>query len=152
MRELNPVMRRKIAAVLADLTGHNYRPRIQCAWRSPADQLAAYRNGYSKLRWGFHNATAGGEPDALAADILDDDRPLEETRWFMVWLARSARAHGLKTGLLWGVPAKMQAAIYAAIDDPIQSRVAAIRPGWDPLHCEPAGLSVASAKAGERPV
>ena len=50
-----------------------YRPRVQTAWRSVADQLDAYKRGTTRVQFGFHNMTgATGAKEALAADIWDD--------------------------------------------------------------------------------
>jgi hypothetical protein len=116
-------MRAKFRAVLADLEGHGYRPRIQCAWRSVRDQRAAYDAGHSQVKWGFHCATnANGSAGALAIDVLDDDHPLEPPAAFLAALHSSAAAHGL--------------------DCPIS---------WDPTHVEVTGMSITEAKRGYRP-
>lgn len=121
--ELHPVVRRKVAAIVSDLEGHGWRPRIQCAWRSPADQLAAFQGGYSKVKFGFHNVTAGnGTHEALAADILDDDHPLEEPAPFLAHLRSSARAHGMEAPF-----------------------------SWDACHVQICGITIAQARRGLRP-
>jgi hypothetical protein len=48
--ELYPTFRKRLAAVIADLESRGLRPRIQDAWRSPADQLIAFNTGHSKIR------------------------------------------------------------------------------------------------------
>ncbi|HXQ32542.1 MAG TPA: hypothetical protein VN843_00835, partial [Anaerolineales bacterium] len=74
LQELYPGFRARIEAVLKEIERSGYRPRVQAAWRSPAEQLEAYRRGTSKVQYGFHNVTgAGGEKESLAADIWDDD-------------------------------------------------------------------------------
>ena len=148
--ELYTVMRARVAAIIHDLEQEGYRPRIQAAYRSPADQLAAYRSGHSKLRWGFHNATAAdGTPEALAVDLLDDDRPLEPTRAYMLALARLAAVHRCQTGIAWGLPKSLRIGLQTAINthDTSWSKY-----GWDSLHVQPSDITVAAALAGARPL
>jgi hypothetical protein len=150
LQELYPTFGARLARVIVRLERAGLRPRIQDAWRSPADQLAAYKAGNSKLTFGFHNVTgAGGKPEALAADVLDDDFPLNSRKSYLLRLAAAAEAEGLVTGIRWGVPraliGRIDAAIAAGDFD------ADIKLGWDPTHVEPRGLSVAEAKAGKRP-
>jgi len=149
LTQLYPTFRRKVAATLTDLEGKGYRPRIQCAWRSPADQLAAYKSGHSKLKFGFHNVTKAGHPEALAADILDDDHPVNATTPFLLVLAASAQAHGCTTGIRWGLPQAMR----TAIDKSIAAKRwdAPVKVGWDPNHVEVIGLTPTQAKSGKRP-
>ena len=150
MLDLHPAMRTRVAAIIHDLEQEGYRPRIQAAYRSPADQLAAYRSGHSKLRWGFHNATAAdGTPEALAVDLLDDDRPLEPTRAYMLALARLAAVQRCQTGIAWGLPKSLRLGLQRAIDthDTSWSKY-----GWDSLHLEPSDVTVAAARAGARPL
>ncbi|MEO8035130.1 MAG: hypothetical protein ABI837_11915 [Acidobacteriota bacterium] len=114
--ELYVVVRRRIVLVLRDLETVGLHPRIQEAWRSPADQLRAYETGHSKLKFGFHNVTgATGKPEALAADILDDDNPLNPRPSYLLQLAATAERHGMATGIRWGLPAAFAGAIDAAI-------------------------------------
>src|SRR5262245_51777863 len=101
LAEIYSPVRSKFAAVIADLEGHGFRPRIQEAWRSPADQLVAFNSGHSKLKFGLHNATgSSGSKEALAIDIVDDDQPLQESRKFTLMTSASARSHGLDSGIL----------------------------------------------------
>ena len=104
VHELHPAIRAKMEAVLRELESYGYRPRIQEAWRSPADQLAAYRAGTSKIKYGFHNATASdGTKEALAADVWDDDRPFNAKTHFMLHLLAAAEKNGLTTGIRWSL-------------------------------------------------
>jgi hypothetical protein len=57
VHELHPAVRPRMEAVIRDLESYGYRPRIQEALRSPKDQLAAYNEGTSKIKYGFHNMT-----------------------------------------------------------------------------------------------
>ena len=79
--ELYLTFRALLEQVIVALESKEIRPRIQDAWRSPADREKAFRSGYSKLLFGFHNVTASdGTPAALAVDLLDDDSPLSPSK------------------------------------------------------------------------
>ncbi len=127
-----------------------YRPRLQTAWRSPADQLDAYKRGTSKVQFGFHNITSSnGTKESLAADIWDDDR-LEQVKVdFMLHLAAAAEARGLITGIRWDLADEDAVLIDIALQN--QNWGAKIRVGWDPLHVEPVGITIQEAKDGKRP-
>jgi len=149
--QLHSFMRPKIAAIVEDLEGHGYRPRIHDAWRSPADQKKAWLAGNSKLLWGFHNATAAdGTPEALALDLLDDDRPFSPDQRYLMMLAASAQVHDLVTGIGWGLGARLRDGLEAAILRRDWS--ANVKLGWDPCHVQITGISVAQARKGARPV
>ncbi len=150
LKQLHPWLRPKIAAVLEDLEGHGYRPRIQDAWRSPADQRKAWESGHSKLLWGFHNATAqDGTPEALACDVLDDDVPFSPSQRYLMMLAASAQVHDLVTGIGWGLGARLRDGLEAAILRRDWS--ADVKIGWDPCHVQVGGIRVAEARKGARP-
>jgi hypothetical protein len=148
--ELFPTFATRMRAVIADMEARGHRPRIQDAWRSPEDQRKAFEAGHSKLLFGFHNVTAAdGSPEALAVDLLDDDRPTNPGRAYLLKLAAAAERRQLVTGIRWGLPA----ALRAAIDDAIAAEDwnAPVKLGWDPTHVEPTGITVAQARAGARP-
>ena len=82
-----------MASVIEALEGQNIRPRIQQAWRSPAEQLEAFNSGHSKLKFGYHNATGkNGEKEALAVDLLDDDAPLNPSVRYLLAVFRADAA------------------------------------------------------------
>lgn len=148
--ELYPTFRARLEQVIVALESKEIRPRIQDAWRSPADQEKAFRSGHSKLLFGFHNVTASdGTPEALAVDLLDDDSPLSPSKNYLLQLAAAAEAAGLITGIRWGVPQKLIGGIDAAIAS--QDWDANVKVGWDPTHVQPTDVTVAQAKAGKRP-
>jgi len=152
LAELNAWIRPKVGAIVADLEGHGWRPRVQDAWRSPAAQAEAYSLGHSKLLWGFHNALRpDGRPGALAVDIVDDNAPYAEDRRFLLMLAASARAHGLETGIRFGLTVRQIAAVMKAVDERRWTFAGPI--GWDSWHVQPrpVTLTVAQARAGKRP-
>src|SRR3990172_9869142 len=100
-----PVFRERLRPTLADLEAIGFRPRIQDAWRSPEAQAQAFTAGRSKLRFGLHNCTgSGGEKEALAADVLDDEFPVNPRAEFLVALARAAGPPGPPTLLSRGAP------------------------------------------------
>ena len=149
-RELFPTFARRIAAVIASLEALGVRPRIQDAWRSPEDQRKAFEAGHSKLLFGFHNVTgSGGRPEGLAVDLLDDDHPLNPGRPYLLKLAAAAERQKLVTGIRWGLPKALRAAIDEAIA--AERWDEAVKIGWDPCHVEPTGITVAEARAGLRP-
>lgn len=150
LQELYPTFRTRIEAVLKEMQGSGYRPRIQEAWRSQADQLDAYRRGASKVQFGFHNVTGvTGMNESLAADILDDDRPTTVKVHFMLHLAAAAEAQGLTTGIRWDLKDEDSVLIDIALQN--KNWDAKVRVGWDPLHVEPVGITIQEAKAGRRP-
>lgn len=150
LAELHPRFARRVAAVIAELEDEGWRPRIQEAWRSPQAQLAAYRAGHSPLRYGFHNVTGpDGRPEALAVDMLDDDAPLSPGKPFLLRLAAAAEAAGLTTGIRWGLTHTLARAVDEAIAT--HQWQAPVKIGWDPAHLQAQGLTVAQARAGQRP-
>ena len=150
VHELHPAIRASMEAVLRELESYGYRPRIQEAWRSPQDQLAAYRAGTSKIKYGFHNATAeDGTKEALAADIWDDDRPFTAKTHFMLHLLAAAEKNGLTTGIRWSLSYNRIKLIEDAIAKEDWKRPVWV--GWDPLHVEVTGLTVQDVEAGKRP-
>lgn len=148
--ELWPSFGQKIAAVIATLEAQGLRPRIQDAWRSPADQLNAFNSGHSKLKYGFHNVTgAAGKKEALAVDLLDDDNPLNSGSKYLLHVAAAAESHGLTTGIRWGVELNLVEGIDNAIAH--QNWTAPVKVGWDPTHIQPVGITPKQAEEGQRP-
>lgn len=150
LKELFPTFAARVKRVIEDLEAAGGRPRIQDAYRSPEDQLKAFTSGNSKLKFGFHNVTGpAGEKESLAVDMLDDDAPGKPSTEYLLKLAAAARKHGLISGVLWGLSEPCRRAVNDAIE--VKNFKAAVKVGWDPTHLEPAGITVAEAKAGKRP-
>ncbi|MEO6023298.1 MAG: hypothetical protein ABIP64_09315 [Burkholderiales bacterium] len=150
LEELYPTFRHRLKRVISELEAAGLRPRIQDAWRSPVDQLKAFKSGHSKLKYGFHNVTGpNGEKQSLAVDMVDDNNPLNSGRAYLLQLAAAALRQGLHTGIAWGLPKNLSDAIEHAIA--AQSWTQNVKIGWDPSHVEPAGFSVVDAKLGKRP-
>lgn len=148
--ELHPAFARRVQGMLTELEDEGWRPRIEDAWRAPAVQQAAWAAGHTRWRAGFHNLSAAdGRPEALAVDVLDDDAPLNPGRPFLLRLAAAADAAGLRSGIRWGLPARLVAAIEQAIA--LRDWQAPVKIGWDPMHVEATGLTLAQARAGRRP-
>lgn len=147
LMELHPGFRSRVIRVIALVEARKYRPRIQCAWRSPEDQLKAFKSGNSKLRYGFHNFTGTEfKMQSLAVDMLDDDFPLNSRIEYLVELAHSSQEFGLNTGILWGLPVGLRNKVQDGIN---RGRAEGItKVGWDPTHVEPAGLTIQQAQAG----
>ncbi len=132
--ELHPVFRSRAQAVLQELESAGLRPRISEAWRSAADQEAAYQSGKSQVLYGFHNVTmADGGKEALAID-----------------LAVAAQRNQLITGICCGLSDDKNQAVEAAIAAGNWDAPAHV--GWDPLHVEITRLTTDEARAGKRPL
>ena len=150
LQEMYPFFRARIEAVLREMELAGYRPRVQTAWRSPADQLDAYRRGTSRLQYGFHNVTdPNGGKESLAADIWDDDRLDKVNVDFMLRLAAAAEANGLITGIRWDLKDEDAVLIDIALQN--KNWNARVRVGWDPLHVEVTGMRPQEAREGRRP-
>ena len=150
LTECFPAFAKRVEAVLKDMEDQGFRPRIQDAHRTIADQEKAFKNGFAKVRFGFHNVTgADGKSEALAVDILDDNKPLNPTRKYMILLAASAQAHGLRSGIFFSLPQSLRKGLRKAIED--RNFNASVKIGFDPTHVEVDGISIAEAKAGKRP-
>ena len=144
------VFAKALKAVITDLEKAGFRPRIQDAWRSPEDQLKAFNSGNSKLKFGFHNVTgSNGEQESLAVDLLDDNSPTNPSTRYLLNLAAAAEAHGLSTGIRWGLPKKLRQGIDLAIKN--KDFTSPVKVGWDPAHVEVTGLTPTEAKSGKRP-
>lgn len=150
LQELYPFFRTRIEAVIKEMEQAGYRPRVQTAWRSPADQLDAYRRGTSRLQYGFHNVTdPNGGRESLAADIWDDDRLDKVKVDFMLHLAAAAEANELITGIRWDLKDEDSVLIDIALQN--KNWNAKVRVGWDPLHVEVTGMRPQEAREGRRP-
>jgi hypothetical protein len=105
LKECFPAFGARVEAVVRRMEQQGFRPRIQGAHRTIADQLKAFERGTSKVKFGFHNVTdTRGKSEALAVDLLDDKRPLNPTREYLIRLAAIAAAQGLQTGIFFGLP------------------------------------------------
>jgi hypothetical protein len=150
LQEMYPIFRTKVAAVLQEMESYDYRPRIQEAWRSEATQLSYYRQGLTKLKYSYHTVTgSNGEKEALAADIIDDDRPDGVKLPYIIHLAAAAKNNGLTTGAYFDLAPDKVANLDAAIT--AKNWNAPVHIGWDPLHVQITGITVDEAKAGIRP-
>jgi hypothetical protein len=117
LAELQPDFGVKIAYIIARLESRGFQPIIKrdSGWRSEADQRRIKSAGHSGVSFSFHMATEGGQPAALAVDIVD-------RRWawgdaaqrngFWDALHEEAQVEGYHTGITWTNP-------------------------WDPAHVQP---------------
>jgi hypothetical protein len=150
--ECFPTFAARVAAVIAEMEAQGFRPRIQAAHRTIADQKKAHDQGFSHVLFGFHNVTGkNGKPESLAVDMLDDDHPDETvSRKYLITLASIGQKHGLASGIFFDLkPPAARKALQDAIDEHNFDKN--IKIGFDPTHLEATGLSIADAKAGKRP-
>lgn len=153
LAQCHATMAARVRAILAALEARGFRPRIQCAWRSPQDQALAHAHGNSRLAFGFHNTTtADGQADALAVDVLDDDSPITPGMTFLAALAIEAARVGCQTGILWGLPPTLASRLRELLEaEDLATAAQFSKRGWDPCHVEPRLISVAQARRGVRP-
>lgn len=150
LAEMYPTFRVRVQALVQELESYGLRPRIHEAWRSPSDQMEAFRTGHSQLMYGFHNVTAtNGTKEALAADIIDDNNPTKLVLPYIIHLLAAAEKQDLTTGVYWNLSDQHVAEIHTAVAK--QDWNAKIHVGWDPLHVEVTGIRPEEAKAGKRP-
>jgi len=153
LAKMNPYMQRKVGAIVADLEGHGYYPVVDAGvYRTPAEQLAKYSAGYSKVKWSFHNAsTPAGKPDSLAADVFEQRYGWSSAapRAYTLKLLSSAQSHGVTTGAFWGLTTAQRKSLQTAVSKKDWDKLVAI--GWDDYHIEPATVTVAQARNGKRP-
>jgi hypothetical protein len=154
LTECFPTFAARVAQVITDMEAQGFRPRIQDAHRTIQQQLEDFNRGVTLVKFSFHNVTgAGGKPESLAVDMLDDDHPGDDVpRKYLITLASVAKKHGLHSGIFFfkkEPPPGTRQALQAAVDnlnfDPH------ITIGFDPTHLEATGLTIAEAKAGKRP-
>ena len=166
LREVYLRLRPPVRRILQGMMRSGWRPRIQQAWRSPAQQRQNLKKKTSKVAWSFHNATdRTGKPEALAVDVIDDKKLYRPPKLFWFHLARLAQKNGMETGIAWGVKGKakreeIQKAIdffivgidFFIVDPKVFAKLTKkIRIGWDPGHCQPAGVKLSAARKGWRP-
>lgn len=148
--ELHPVMRGRVASLIAHLELAGYRPRIQEAYRSIEQQQQNVKDGHAQVIWSFHNATAlDGSPEALAVDLLDDDYPLRPRMRYLMRLAIACQQLKLETGILWGLAAGPRERLSDAIAARREDWISQV--GWDPCHVQPSDVTLLQAKHGLRP-
>lgn len=82
-------------------------------------------------------------------DLLDDDHPTNPPRRYLIRLAAVASAHALQTGIFFGLPDPLRDGLRRAIMESDFSK--GVKIGFDPTHVEVTGISIAEAKAGNRP-
>lgn len=149
----------KVGVIISRMESERWRPRVQQAWRSPTEQAEDVRKGVSTVTFGFHNVTgAGGKPESLAVDLVDDDAPLAAQWGFITRANELAARLGLMTGILWGKKCDRypltdveKARIGNAISTGDWTLVRPNRIGFDSLHIQPVGLTPREAQAGKRP-
>lgn len=101
LNELEPMLRRKVEAILADVNAKSAGDWWLGAFeghRDPERQLELYRQGMSKVRKGLHN-----KRPAQACDLVFWVGGRWSWRENLPWhlIGRSAEAHGLEWGGNW---------------------------------------------------
>ena len=134
-------------------------------WRSPALQELKFRQGVSKLKWGYHCATRNGKPASLACDIVHIDHAwfskfdatYKADEYFWLCLGRSAKEAGLDWGgeWMWNWPSKEATEKVRKLNERIDTLDAtgletARDFGWDVAHIEVRGVSAEEAAQGWR--
>jgi hypothetical protein len=149
--ECFPAFAKRVAKVIGEMEALGFRPRIQDAHRTIADQLKAFNGGFSGVKFGFHNVTGdGGKPESLAVDLLDDDHPLAPPRKYVITLASIAQKQELHSGIFFRLKTAPERKVLQDAIDNLNFDLK-VRIGFDPTHLEPTGLTIAQAKAGGRP-
>lgn len=147
-------IRARVAAVLGRLESRGLDPLIATdVWRSPAVQLQKFRQGVSKLRWGFHCATTKeGKPGSLAADIVDANLNWNAPASFWLAVGAAAAEFGLSWGGFFGLAREQREHLTAILENFRTSGTIGAKPifGWDVAHVETAFVSVANAQSGYR--
>jgi len=148
---MDPSVRDKMQAVLGDLEGQGYKPYVSESWRSKAQQHLDHLRGASTVDYGFHNVTGSkGEKQAMAMDVYNHGGAGQSSpNEFYMKLASAAKAHGLMTGIEWGLPQSNRKAIDTAIAS--HNYTAPIQRGWDPGHVQPSNISIGQASRGVKP-
>ncbi|MBN2388037.1 MAG: C39 family peptidase [Anaerolineales bacterium] len=150
LQEMHPDFRARVEAVLVEMESYRYRPRIQEAWRSPEEQAEAFRRGRSKIEYGYHNVTApDGTKEALAADIIDDNRPLGPKLHFILHLTAAAEKNGLTSGVYFDLAPEKALRLKEALA--AENWNAAVHIGWDPCHVQTTAVTIEEAREGKRP-
>lgn len=157
LQKIYPTLRPKVAAVLSDLEHHGHRPLIDFqVHRTPAEQAALVRKGYSHTYYSYHNVTGPkskqfpkGRPESLAADITDCRWFWNSPQPFWLKLARSAEMHDMNTGIYWGLPTVQRQRLRLAIATQEFDYRGPL--GWDTAHIEARTVTLSQAKRGLRP-
>jgi hypothetical protein len=151
LAKVYPTLRPKIRAIISDMEGKGWKPVIDVGvYRTPAEQAEKKRNGYSKVSYSYHNVTgANGQPESLAADIVDARYGWDAPSSYWLQLASSAEAHGMETGIRWGLITPKRLIINALLR--AKNWKAKYAMGWDAAHVQVTGITLGQAHAGKRP-
>src|SRR5882762_1041407 len=113
---------KRVADVIAEMEAQGFRPRIQDAHRTTAQQQADIAAGTTTVTFSFHMVTgAGGKSESLGVDVLDDDHPVGPVpRNYLITLASVAQKHALHSGIFFfkhEPPPGTRQAVQAAVDN-----------------------------------
>ena len=100
LQELFKPFQPKVKLILGEMQSLGWQAIIAQAWRSRAEELADFKAGNSKVRFGFHNVTINGKKSSMAADITDARFMWNIPQEHPYWAALGKIAH--KYGCFWG--------------------------------------------------
>lgn len=129
---VHPAFGPVVLAIVGELTARGFDPVVYETWRSPERQAQLKAAGRSQLAYSLHQHTEGGQPAALAVDIISRGSGWGSSAFFDA-LADVAEAHGAVSGHRWrwrdsahvqAVPVSAQSGI-ARGADPVDSMPAA---------------------------
>jgi hypothetical protein len=102
LESMHPDLRPRVQGVLEGLAARGFQPTIFYGWRSVEVQQKKLKEGRSRVKFSFHNATnKDGTPRAYAADIVDHRWNWEaDAQKNGYWLAVGAEAKA--NNLYWG--------------------------------------------------
>lgn len=145
MLELYPAMRSRISAVISQMERSGERPRIAQAFRTSQEQSIAQATGHSWVKKSFHEfKNPDNSPAALAADIIDDNNPLNSSVAYMIKLACCAADNHCRTGILWGLSGEEYLLLSQAIKTKDFTSHLSFH-GKDGTHVEPGDISLYDA-------
>lgn len=135
---LTPDLARKVSAIMCELRGAGFKPRIYESMRTVAEQREMVRRGVSRTMRSKHVGSPGR---VRAVDIADEKRGWGAPKEFWLTVGRCALLHGCNWGGLWGLsrPRRTQLKTFltakhdywgAAVDEWTGGI------GWDPAHVE----------------
>lgn len=130
----SPQFRADVQSLFEEMKERGYSVRIKEAWRDPKSQRRAFILGKSEVPLGRHNELdSRGQPASSAIDVEPNSSFENAERRFELQLACSAHAHGLETGIEWGLSGKRRDEVRAIV---LNCRDDGGSLGWDPLHVQ----------------
>ena len=144
LQQCDPWFAQRVRATFSDMTRQGYELEILYAWREGAEQRLLKQAGLSEVEFGFHNITCGTAPRSFAVDVREQSQLSAQ---LALALARAARMHQLRTGILWGLNSQERAYVNSLISVRESDKISISALGWDPYHIEPNLATVRDAIA-----